>query len=227
MVSLALLTTSCDLVGVRGSGDVITESREVSGFSEIVLKGSGRARIEVTGEESLTIEAEENLMPLLTSEVEDGVLELGATEAISPTRDIVYTITVSSLEGVTVQGSGALTASGVEAGIFDLTVSGLGDVSLQGLTSDELFIRITGSGDAEVSGSTSHLMLDVRGSGDYIGEQLVSTTADVEVSGSGNATVNVSEDLEATVSGSGNITYLGDPPSADLSISGSGEIEEG
>ena len=224
---LAALATGCDLAGVRGSGDVVTESRGVNGFDEIVIKGSGRATIEVTGEESLTIEAEENLLPLLTSEVEDGVLELAATEAISPTHDIIYTITVSSLEGVTVQGSGTVTASDIEAEAFELIVSGSGEASLNGLTSDQLWIRISGSGDGEVSGSTNHLVLDVRGSGDYLGEEMVATTADVDVSGSGNATVNVTDHLEAVVSGSGSIIYHGEPASVDSSISGSGEVEPG
>lgn len=224
---LAALATGCDLVGVRGSGDVLTESREVSGFNEIMFKGSGRATIEVTGEESLTIEAEDNLLPLLTSEVEDGVLELSAAEAISPTRDIVYTITVSSLEAITVQGSGTVTAPDIEAETFELVVSGSGEISLHGLTSDQLWVRITGSGDGEVSGSTNHLMLDVRGSGDYLGEEMIATTADVDVSGSGNATLNVTDHLEAVVSGSGSIIYHGEPASVDSSISGSGEVEEG
>ncbi|HWL48440.1 MAG TPA: DUF2807 domain-containing protein, partial [Acidimicrobiia bacterium] len=64
MLLSALVASSC-IVGVEGSGNVITESREVSDFNEIVLGGSGRVMVEVTGTESLTIEAEDNIMPLL------------------------------------------------------------------------------------------------------------------------------------------------------------------
>lgn len=224
---LAVSVSGCDLVGVRGSGDVIGESRNVSDFTEVVLEGSGRVEIAVTGEESLTIQAEDNLMPLLTSEVDDGVLELGATEVISPTEQIVYTITVASLEAVTVQGSGTLTALGVEAASFAVTASGSGEVFLSDLSGDELVVRVSGSGDAEVSGSTRHLQLDISGSGSYRGENLISATADIDVSGSGDAVINVTENLKAVISGSGNATYLGDPASVDTSLSGSGEIEEG
>lgn len=224
---IAASGTACDLMGVVGSGDVISESREVSGFTQIVLRGRGRVSLEVTGEESLTIEADANLMPLLTTQVEDGVLELGATEAISPSSDIVYTITVSSLEGVSVQGSGELNAPDVEAPTFEATVSGSGRLFLPELSADELVVRISGSGDAELSGSTEHLELDVSGSGSYLGEGLVSTTAEVGVSGAGEAVVNVSEELEASASGSGSIVYLGDPESVESSVSDSGEIEDG
>lgn len=227
LLAVTLSTAACDLVGVRGSGDVISESREVSGFTRIVLEGSGRVSIEVTGDESLTIEAEDNLMPLLTSEVEDGVLVLRSNEAISPTRDIVYMITAATLEGVTIQGSGEVGAPDVDAPAFEAIVSGSGELFLPDLTTEELVVRISGSGDAEVSGSASHLELDLSGSGSYLGEELVAMTANVDNSGSGEATVNVSDNLKATLSGSGEIIYFGEPTSVDSAVSGSGEIEEG
>lgn len=226
LVILLVAGTACDLVGVRGSGNVITESRDVSGFSEIVLEGSGRVEVAVTGEESLTIEAEDNLMPLLTSEVNEGVLELGAAEALAPTEEIVYTITVANLEAVSVGGSGEVTAPGIEAEVFDLTVSGSGYVSFADFAADELVVRISGSGDAEVSGTSDHLELDVSGSGSFLGEDLSTATTDAEVSSSGDVLVNVSQYLMASVSGSGNIIYSGNPASVDTSVSGSGEIEE-
>ena len=212
---------------MRGSGSVISESRSVSGFTHIMLKGGGRVSVEVTGEESLTIEAEENLMPLLTSEVEDGVLVLASSEDISPTQDIVYAITVDGLSGVTIQGSGELSAPDVETSAFEAIASGSGELFLPNLNTQELVVRITRPRDAEVSGSASHLELDVSGSGSYLGQDLVAMTANVDNSGSGDATVNVSDNLKATLNGSGSIIYYGEPESVDSSVSGSGEIEEG
>ncbi|MGH8945591.1 MAG: head GIN domain-containing protein [Acidimicrobiia bacterium] len=224
-LALALpLLTSCDLVGVRGSGEMITESREVDGFTEVELQGSGSVTVEVTGTESLTIQAEDNLMPLLTSEVDEGRLVLGTTEPISPTREIVYTVSVADLDSISVGGSGELSLSSVESPFFEITVSGSGSVSLQDLTADELMVIMSGSGEVELAGLVDHLDLDLSGSGDYLGERLTTTTAVVEVSGSGNAIVQVTEHLEAIVSGSGDIGYLGDP-TVDSSVSGSGEIE--
>ena len=120
--------SGCDggVFGVRGSGDVITESRDVSGFSEIALFGSGKVRIDVNGTESLIIEAEDNIMPLLTSEVHDGRLELSVESSISPTSDVIYTVSAVGLEGVAVAGSGEVTAAGVAADSFDVEISGSG-----------------------------------------------------------------------------------------------------
>jgi hypothetical protein len=204
-VFLLLALSGCEggVFGVRGSGNVITESRDVSGFSEIALAGSGKVRVDVNGTESLIIEAEDNIMPLLTSEVHDGRLELGAESSISPTTDIIYTVGAIALEGVAISGSGEVTAALVAADSFDVDISG--------------------SGRVEPTGTTDALVVEISGSGRYLGENLEASVGTVRVSGSGEAVVNVSDDLDVDVSGSGDVQYIGDPTVTE-SISGSGDI---
>lgn len=209
LLLLVLLATACDDVldvsGVRGSGDVITESREVSGFSKIAVLGSGVVVVEVDGTESLTIEAEDNIMPLLTTEVRNGRLELGPKSSISPTRQITYTISAAALEGVSISGSGDISATGVDA--------------------DSFTVEISGSGRVEPTGTTTELTVEIAGSGDYEGEGLVAELGEVTVSGSGNVLVNVTDQLDVTISGSGDVRYMGSP-SVSSSISGSGEMSQ-
>lgn len=205
-VGLVLLAVSgCDggVFGERGSGNVITESRDVSGFSEIALAGSGKVRVDVNGTESLIIEAEDNIMPLLTSDVNGGRLELGAESSISPTTGIIYTVSAVALEGVAVSGSGEVAATGVAADSFDVDISG--------------------SGRVEPTGTAGTLGVEISGSGRYLGESLESSIGTVRVSGSGTAVVNVTDDLDVDVSGSGDVQYIGDPTITE-SISGSGDI---
>jgi hypothetical protein len=183
-----------------------TETRDVSGFDEIDLSGSGRVLVAVTGTESLTIEAEDNILPLLTTEVRNGTLVLGAKQSIiSPTREIVYTITVVSLEAVTVSGSGSVTATDIDADAFNVDMSGSGTVILGGVSES--------------------LDLSISGSGVFEGETLLSATGTVSLSGSGDAVVNVTDNLDVKVSGSGNVEYLGDP-GVSVSISGSGDVSQ-
>src|SRR5262245_33803264 len=82
--------------GIQGSGKRVSEPRNVSGFREVVLKGSGNLNIEVTGTESLTIEADDNLLPYLTSDVSGNRLTLGTKDNtnVSPSKEITYTLTV-------------------------------------------------------------------------------------------------------------------------------------
>ena len=205
LLMLSLAVGACAIVGERGSGIMATETRDVSGFDEIDLSVSGTVLIAVTGTESLTVEAEDNILPLLTTEVRNGRLELGTKQNISPTREIVYTITVVSLEALAVSGSGSVTATDIDASGFDVKISGSGTVTPEGVSES--------------------LDLSISGSGVFEGDGLVSATATVSVSGSGNAVVNVTDDLDVKVSGSGNVEYLGDP-GVSVSTSGSGDVSK-
>lgn len=209
--------------GVGGSGDVVSESRDVSGFDEIALEGTGIVNVEVTGTESITIEAEDNLLPYLTTDVRGGRLELGTSRSIRPTRDIVYTITVISLEGVSVSGSGEINAVGVEGNRFEANISGSGAVLVPDAEVASVLVNISGSGVMEISGNANDLELSISGSGRYAGERLTLETGDVAISGSGQAVVNVTDDLHAEISGSGHLEYIGDPH-LDASTSGSGSV---
>jgi len=200
-----LAVSACDgsVFGVRGSGNVITESRDVSGFNEIALFGSGTVRVDVNGTESLTVEAEDNIMPLLKTEVANGRLELSVESSISPTTDITYTVAAVALDGVTIAGSGDVTATGIATDLFD--------------------VEISGSGRVKPTGTAASLVVEISGSGRYLGEGLEASIGTVRVSGSGEAVVNVTDDLDVDVSGSGGVQYIGEPTVTE-SVSGSGKV---
>ena len=211
LLIVGVIATGCEgtvpFGGLRGSGNLITETRDVSGFDEIVVLGSGNVIVDVTGSESLEVEAEDNIMPFLTTEVVGGRLELGfeSGQLLSPRRDITYTITAAQLNGVTIRGSGDIDASNIDTDTFEVEISGSGDVEPEG-TSDDLRVTISGSGR-------------------FDGTDLESTTGEVKVSGSGNVVVNVTDELDVTVSGSGDVKYIGDP-SLNSRVSGSGDVSQ-
>jgi len=207
LVLLGAVSASSCLVGVQGSGNVITESREVSGFNEIVLEGSGRVEVAITGSESLTIEAEDNIMPLLETEVRDGRLVLGNERSYSATVDVVYTITAATLEGVQIDGSGAVITTGIDGTDFRADISGSGAVDVEGTLSGLLSVSISGSGD-------------------FDGDSLAAPNGRVDVSGSGHAVVNVTDTLEVDLSGSGDVEYIG-TPSDQREESGKGSESKG
>jgi len=202
----AFLCTSCIRLGVEGSGNVITETREVSGFNEIVLGGTGRVVVEVTGTESLTIGAEDNIMPLLETRVSNGRLRLDTNRSISPTVEIVYTITAATLDGLVISGSGSVEADAIDGTDFRVDISGSGNVDAEGMLSGLLSVSISGSGE-------------------FDGETLSAPEGQVDVSGSGSAVVNVSDTLDVSVSGSGDVGFVGQP-SVDSDVSGSGTVSQ-
>ena len=193
---------------VRGSGVVQTEHRDATGFTEIRLSGSGQVDVRHGDADSVTVEAEDNILPLLETRVRDGRLTLGTKPnvSINPTRPIRYHVTVKRLTAIGVSGSGRFV--------------------VEGLDTSRLTADISGSGSATLSGRADALELTISGSGDYDASRLASKSATVTISGSGNATVNAAERVEANVSGSGSVRYLGNP-SVDQQVSGSGSVRRG
>jgi hypothetical protein len=202
-LAVLLLVTACS--ATKGSGKVVSQTREVAGFTKVELSGSGELTIEKTGMESLTISAEDNLLPQLTSEVSGDTLTLGTkpNTTVVPTKPITYSLTVKDLNGIAVSGSGS--------------------VRVSNLTTNSLTTQISGSGTISVSGTVNDQAVDISGSGRYQAEQLTSKTAKVQISGSGNASVLATDLLDVKISGSGTLTYGGNPQITQ-EISGSGKL---
>lgn len=195
------------LGGVRGSGEVQKESREVGGFSSINLHSLGKVVIKQGEKESLTISAEDNLLPLLVSRVANGTLHLEISNGINlrPTKPIEYIVEVKTLE--------------------DLQVSGVGQVESKDLKSPKLSVSLSGVGNIDLKGSVEILDLKVSGVGSFQGADLQTKKAKVRNSGVGNAIINVSDQLDATVSGVGTIEFFGNP-SVNQSVCGIGKIRK-
>ena len=191
--------------GVRGSGVMATETRPVSGFSAVTVSGSGDVRIEHTGKESLTVEAEDNLLPLLETYVDGDtlVLRVRPNTSISPTRTIRYRVTVARLDAASVSGSGSIHAAGIDSERFKSSISGSGSVTL--------------------AGRTKQIAFDISGSGSYDAGRLEARTGRVSISGSGSAVVNAAEELDVSISGSGSVDVVG-KPWVEQHISGSGRV---
>ena len=179
----------------------------MSGFSAVSLDGSGRLVVEQTGSESLTVTGDDNLLPYIETYVSGKTLTLGEKSGtnISPSKDIIFRLTVKSLDNIDISGSGAADVKGVQGQALKIDISGSGEVSAEG-AADEVNVGISGSGR-------------------YHGDTMRSKRARVDISGSGSALLAVSEKLDANVSGSGSIEYVGDPQ-VHQDISGSGSVRK-
>ncbi|MGH2772298.1 MAG: GIN domain-containing protein [Actinomycetota bacterium] len=193
-------------IHVVGSGVAKTETRPVSGISEVSIRGSATLMIDQTGTESLQVEAEDNLLEHLRSDVVGRRLELGLKPGVSieSTRPIIFRLTVARLAAV--QGSGS------------------GEIDIKALSGDSIEIGLSGSFDIKAAGSVTRQSLNISGSGDYSAEGLDSKEAQVQISGSGEAVVKVADKLDVSVRGSGSVRYSGSPR-ISRDIRGSGSVE--
>lgn len=181
------------------------ESREVHGVTGVELASFGELQIDQTGTESLTIEADPDVLPKLTSGVSGGILRLRAAPGttIKTAKPVVYHLTVAGLNSIAVAGAGAVTASNLQA--------------------DHLAVDISGAGRITLAGTVDSQAVTISGTGNYDAENLQSATADVTVDGAAKAVVRVSTRLNATVDGVGSIQYIGSPQ-VTRKINGVGSI---
>ena len=210
---------------VRGSGNVVTEEREVNGFESIALSGVGRVIITQGDDESLSIETDDNLMRYIETEVRNGTLELGlARNTIPiPTQSIIFRVSVNDLTGLTSSGAGSFEIDGLDTDRLKVTLSGAGDLGIDSLSATDLVVTISGAGNVEVGGQVEAQEIDMSGFGNYNARDLESQTASVRISGAGNAVIWAQDTLDVEISGAGNVEYYGSP-NVTRDISGAGKV---
>ena len=224
IVAVVVLASGCSLL--RSSGDQTSQVREIQGVTSVRLLTSGNLTITTGGTESLTVSAGANDLTGLTSQVIDGTLILDNKDSIG-SGEIAYALTVGPLDRLEVSGSGNASGIGTLRGDSTVLASGSGSVELTGLAMTGVVVDLSGSGGVTLGGTADTQQVTLSGSGGYDGSGLITAEADVEVDGSGSARVQVTGRLSATVNGSGDITYTGNPPQVDRSTSGSGDIVPG
>jgi hypothetical protein len=213
----------------RGSGNVITESRAVSDFHAVTLAGVGDLQITRGDTESLTVEADDNLLPLITTKVENGTLTIGwdtnrGTISVNPTRPIKYNLQVKNLDSILLAGAGNINAPSLTADNFVLTSSGAGNINLTQLQAKNLQATISGAGNMTISGQVESQTASLTGLGSYTAGDLKSNTTFISVSGAGSATVWAATSLDVKISGAGSVNYYGSPQ-VTQSISGVGSVK--
>jgi hypothetical protein len=229
---------------VVGSGAVVEETRTVNGISGVELAMPGTLHVETGSSEALRIEAEDNLLAYITTEVRAGTLVINTQSGtnLRSTRPMNYYLTVTELDRVADSSSGDIQASDLKAGRFSISISSSGnlsmgnlqcssleveisssgDVNLGGLTADTLSVRVNSSGNLDIAGGQVQRQdIAISSSGEYHSKNLASAEAQVQLNSSGSATIRVSDRLRGTLSSSGNVYYIGSPE-VDMTQTSSG-----
>ena len=191
---------------LSGSGRIVTQARPIGAFTAVELRSSADVTVRVGPASSVSVTTDDNLQPLLRTEVRPGgVLVLDSTRSYRTRQTPRISITVPRLTAFAVKGSGDTKISGVNGGSLALAVSGSGDIQAQGRTGD-LAIAVSGAGDIDAGG-------------------LASNSAAVVISGSGDALVRTSGALTGVVRGSGDVRYIGKPRTVTVQVGGSGSVD--
>lgn len=214
---------------VRGNGKMTTVTRDVGEYDIISVGGFFEVNL-IAGEEgSINLEAEENLMDYIITEVKGNALKIRIEDntnlRTSRNKTIRITIPFEDLEEVNLAGSAKLRSEEViKADRFATSVAGSGNVSLE-VQAREVTASVSGSGSLNLSGTADEVAFKLSGSGNLNAEDLTAVDAEASVTGSGNLRLVCDGGLlKARTTGSGNITYSGKPSREDFKTIGSGKI---
>lgn len=210
---------------IQGSGRVVTDDRTVSNFNSISLEGIGDLEIVQGDVESLTIEAEDNIIGKIESYVSGSTLHISFERFINiiPTSGITYTLTVKDLSRVEVSGYGDVYMASLTTDRLEVEVSGGGRVKIENLTAASLDVELSGVGDFDIAGVVEEQEITLSGAGSYKAADLQSKIVEIDISGAGSAQVWVTDELDVNLSGVGSLQYYGDAV-VRQNISGIGKV---
>lgn len=202
--------TACNVAGLgglRGSGIIRAETRDIGSFGQVVVSGNTRVFVTQGERPSLVVEVDDNLLEYVRAEVDEFALRLGFAGTVggyAPTQPLTFHLTAHRLRSLELDGAGAIEATNINAPRLVVNISGSGRVRLTGRI-DEQFVTLNGSGTYDAAGAESE-------------------TARVRINGSGAALVWASDALTARLNGSGRISYYGQPQ-VSQDITGSGQVK--
>ena len=205
---LPLLAAGCHhsrRAEVKGSGKRVVQKREISPFTSISTEGAFEIEVTCQKDPSLQVEGDDNVLEFVTAEVRGNVLRLKSSKSYSTDEPVRFKIAVPNLEG--------------------LTVSGAGRIDIKDMKNDKFEIDSNGAPNIIVSGSTKTVDIDSNGAGKIDTHNLRASRAVVDSKGVTRIDLDVSEQLDITVSGPSTVTYRGDPV-VNKTVNGPGKVEK-
>jgi hypothetical protein len=190
---------------IVGSGKLVTQTRILPSFSGIQVTGIAKVIIKQDSVQSFGIEADDNVVDRVTAAVSNGLLIIGLQQGSYSKVTINISASMKSIDRLECVGTADFT-------------------SLGAIRTDAIACRITGAGSMALTGTATNEVIEVTGTGDIHNFGLVSNRCAATISGLGNLEVNVTQQLDAVVSGSGSIIYMGNPSVVNKTIAGLGSV---
>jgi hypothetical protein len=229
-LTATILFSSCRFVTgkrIRGNGNVKTEQRSVGSFNGVASHGSFNVYVS-SGEQSVKIEAEDNLLPYIETYVDGNTLHVQTKDDVwlRPSRQVKIFVSAPDFSSIRSYGSGDIIGQSriTDSSKLELGVNGSADIKMD-VDAPEIETEVNGSGDIDLKGETKSFKSEIHGSGNVRAMDLQSENTTVKIYGSGDADVFASIKLDVHVAGSGDVRYKGNAQTSS-SIAGSGSVKK-
>ena len=226
---LALLCAGCTTLPdtcIEGSGTLANETRSVGDFHSVSLTMPATLTVREGHLPGVLIEADDNILPLISTTVKDGVLTISQTRpCVRPTGTIRITAIAPMFRELAILGTGDVRSDGVlRTSSLAARITGAGTMDLSVETAT-LTTTITGTGNVYLTGTAPEHTISLPGAGSVDAAALQTARTRVEILGSGNAKVNASETLSVKITGAGTVLYAGNPQ-VEQTITGAGSVRK-
>jgi hypothetical protein len=198
-----LAGAGCRWGGIVGNGQIVTDPRTVSDFSEIEADGGFKIEWK-RGAPSLSITTDQNLLQHITNENVDHRLRLHSSGNLWPSHHINVTISSPRRLGAKLRGAA--------------------DLKAQQLSEPQFAIQGSGACDVTVDGTVDDFVADLTGASDVKAKDLQTKSAEISATGAADVTISVSESLRVSITGAGDVKYYGTPKTIEKHVTGAGSI---
>jgi len=211
---------------VYGNKQVVTKERPAGNFTGLKVSTGIDVYLKQGSQESISVEADENLHEYIITEIKNGVLNVYSDANIrSAERKRVY-VTMDEIRSIQTTSAGDIIGeTPVKTDELELSASSAGNINLE-IYAKKIAIDISSSGDMTLNGNADMLNASLSSAGDLNAYDLEVKEADVSVSSAGDADIYVSDKLTARASSAGDIRYRGNPTYIDAHSSSAGGIHK-
>ena len=233
MVGIAAAATAsagCGQSRAQGGGPLVQRSYQVGSFDRIEVAGPYDVEVHTGAGPSVSARGPEKLLERLVVEVKGDKLLIHTKEhrglfhwnSIHGSAKVA--VTVPSLSGAEIAGSGGISVDNVKGERFNGSVAGSGDLKLGALDVQALKLSIGGSGDVRAqSGRALTADYNIAGSGGIDASGIQAQTASASIAGSGSIRGQATGTADVSIMGSGSVTMTGGAK-CSVSKAGSGDV---
>lgn len=230
----ARLTRCLVLAGLLGAGACFAadaplgRSYAPGAFDSMAFEGSATVRFVQGERDEVFIEGDEDVQRAITLELNGTRLTLRTTGGWMVWRQgsrARVQVTARELKEVRISGAADFVATEtVNTPMLAIDIAGAGLARFEKLHTEELRFTVSGSGDGHFQGTAQRVRLSIAGRGDFFGENLKAERVRIGISGVGKARVWATQELNARVSGIGQVDYWGEPPEVNKRSAGFGRF---
>ncbi len=225
--ALTLASSACFAgMGLRGSGKMKTERREVPPFAALVVESGIQVTVSIGPQKPLELSGEDNILQILVTKVEDGRLRIGFPHHtnIWSHQDVQVNLTAPKLREVDASGGAEVRGQLASVDALRLDSSGGGQLHLTGIDTPELTLDGSGGAEIELAGKADRFSLEMSGGSQVHASKLSVQSMRVSGSGGSEGEVRVSEKIKGELSGGSSLKVIG-KASTRVATSGGSSVD--